>query len=121
MPLTLSVTTVDQALFVVNSLRMLQKYHETVKPLTAIVSQGTVYAQDKDGNTVVAAPVDYLSWTEQMDRFSGHSRFTDSQPTLYIAGAFSDMAKSKLQQRGWQLHENSELFTRISVPHEARS
>lgn len=114
MPLALSVTTVDQARFVVNSVRMLQEYHETVQPLEALNVQGTVFATDNQGRLIVAAPVDYVSWSEVADRFSRNKMLSGRKPDLYIAGRLSEVTKNRLIERGWTTHENSNLFTTLA-------
>ena len=116
MPLVLSVTTVDQARFVLNTMRMLKRYHETVAPLNFIAVQGTVFATNTKGNIVVTAPVDYVSWLEMMDKFSGNTKFTGQGHELHIAGVMSEAAKTHFEERGWELHENSDLFTLLSTP-----
>ncbi|MEA1889168.1 MAG: hypothetical protein U9N50_05230 [Pseudomonadota bacterium] len=115
MSLVLSVTTVDQARFVVNSMRMLQRYHETVHPLKSIDVLGTVFATNVKGGMVIAAPVDYLSWSKELDKFSGRDRFSSKKHEMHIAGTISEIAKNHLKKRDWDLHENSSLFTRIST------
>ena len=110
MPLALSVVTVDQARFVVNSLRMLQRYHETVQPLKEFGVQGTVFAATKNDTLVVAAPVDYVSWTEMLDRFSANDRFSSKPRELHIAGMMSETAADIVRQRGWVIHQDSNLF-----------
>ena len=112
MPLALSVVTVDQARFVVNTLRMLQRYHETVHPLKDFGVQGTVFATAENGTLVVAAPVDYVSWSEMLDRFSANDRFSSKPHELHIAGKMTQAARSHIVERGWELHENSALLTR---------
>ncbi len=119
MPLVLSVTTVDQARFVVNTMRMLQRYHETVEPLNFIAIQGTVFATNTKGSLVITAPADYVSWSEMMDNFSGQKKFTGQKHELHSAGAMSQLAKSHFEERGWELHENSKLFQLISTHKEA--
>ncbi|MEA1888938.1 MAG: hypothetical protein U9N50_04050 [Pseudomonadota bacterium] len=115
MPLVLSVTTVDQARFVVNTMRMLKRYHETVEPLNFIAVQGTVYATNTKGSIVITAPADYVSWSEMMDNFSGQKKFTGQKHELHIAGSMSEMAKSHFEERGWELHENSSLFANLTT------
>ena len=112
MSLVLSVETVDQARFVVNTLRMLQRYHETVQPLKEIDVQGTVFAVNDKGTLVVAAPVDYVSWSEMLDRFSANDRFSSKPHELHIAGKMTQAARSQIIERGWDLHENSALLNR---------
>ena len=110
MPLALSVQTVDQARFVVNTLRMLQRYHETVQPLREIDVQGTIFAITDKDTMVIAAPVDYVSWSEMLDRFSANDRFSSKPRELYIAGTMTTMASEQLSKRGWIVHQNSDLF-----------
>ena len=112
MPLALSVVTVDQARFVVNTLRMLQRYHETVQPLKEFGVQGTVFAATENDTLVVAAPVDYVSWTEMLDRFSANDRFSSKPRELHLAGTMTQAARSHLTERGWELHESSTLLNR---------
>jgi len=114
MPLALSVQTVDQARFIVNTMRMLQRYHETVQPLKEIGVLGTVFAANKKDTIVVAAPVDYVSWSEMLDRFSANDRFSSKPHELYIAGTMTTMASEQLSKRGWVIHQNSELLSSIS-------
>jgi hypothetical protein len=110
MPLALSVQTVDQARFVVNTMRMLQRYHETVQPLREIDVQGTIFAITDKDTMVIAAPVDYVSWSEMLDRFSANDRFSSKPRELYIAGTMTTMASEQLSKRGWIVHQNSDLF-----------
>lgn len=119
MPLALSVTTVDQARFVVDSMRMLFRYHETILPLQSIAVSGMVTATNIKDSVVIAAPVDYLSWSEKLDMFSKNHTNSDEEHELYIAGTMTKMAKKQLKERGWELHENSNLFDRIKIPKEA--
>ncbi len=121
MSLALSVETVDQARFVVNSMRMLLRYHETIQALQSITVRGMVTATNKKGSVVIAAPVDYLSWSEKLDKFSGRDKSSDKKHELYIAGVMSEMAKNNFKERGWELHEKSDLFMRIITPKEARN
>ncbi len=116
MPLALSVTTVDQARFVVNSLRMLQQYHKTVQPLKSIEVLATVFATSTNGSFIIAVPADYLSWSKELDQYSGRDRFTSNKHELHLAGTMSEKARSHFKDRGWELHENSELYIRKSAP-----
>ena len=114
MPLVLSVTTFDQARFVINTLRMTVRYHETVRSIKSLEVLGTIIAYDRDGKIIVTAPIDFLSWIEPIDNFSGYERFADGTKELHIAGGMTERARSNLQQRGWEISENSELLVRIS-------
>ena len=110
MPLVLTVPSVGQARYVVNSLRMLASYHESVRSLDSIFVDGTAIARNSDGETVIAAPVDYLSWTPVLDTFAGKERFKNEAVELHVAGTMSDLAEAELKARGWLLSKDSSLF-----------
>jgi len=111
MSMALSVKSIDQARFVVNSLRMLKQYHETMQPIEVLHVQGTIFASNDKDRLIIAAPVDYLSWIDVVDKFSGNSKLSGKKPELYIAGAASELVNEQLTLRGWTIHQNSELFT----------
>jgi len=114
MPLALSVTGYDQARFVVYTLRMLGRYHHTVESLDSIRVSGTITGYDNNQNMIVAAPVDHVSWTADLDKFSGRSEFEEEnlagEKQIFIAGVFTELAHQALTERGWKLFENSELL-----------
>ena len=113
MPLALSVTTFDQAAFVVRTLRMIARYHETVAPVKSLLVHGTIVAQNDDRTFIVTAPVDYLSWNVDLDTFSSRNEFS-GRNELHISGVMTDRARSELKKRGWETTENSDLLVPIS-------
>ena len=114
MPLALSVTTFDQAAFVVRTLRMIARYHATVRPIKSLTVLGTIVAQGDDGRAIiVAAPVDYLSWNADLDNFSSRDEFS-GRNELHISGVMTDMARSELEKRGWEITQNSVLLVPAS-------
>lgn len=109
MPLALTVTSVGQARYVMNSLRMLAQYHETISPLSTIMVDGTVIARNTDDVNIVVAPVDYLSWTSGLDTFLSKGYFEKGDKELHIAGSMTDLARKKLVDQSWSLSEDSNL------------
>jgi len=116
MPLALTVTSEEQARYLVQTVRMTARYHETVKPLEALVVLGTVAARTKDGEIVVAAPVDYLTWNESVDRFTANQELAASKRSVHLAGRLTNRAEAELQNREWVVHPNSPLFQPILAP-----
>ena len=94
---------------------MVARYHETVRPIDSLEVMGTIVAYDRDERAIVTAPVDYLSWIEPMDNFSSHERFAKAKKELHIAGTMTELARSNLKQRGWQVSEHSNLLQPISA------
>lgn len=110
MPLALSVTSVDQARFVVGTLMMISQYHQKIHPVSSLVPIGTIVARIDDGTNVILAPVDYLSWSKTLDTFSNRVEFKDGPSELYIAGVASEKVQDMLKQRSWKVNEKSTLF-----------
>jgi len=109
-PLALGVDSEGQARFVAQTLNMLARYHETVKPLAKVAASGTVYGETKDGELAVMAPVDYLSWNPVAETFATRKSTLGTGRTLYIAGRATDRARDALEDLNWSVEEKSALF-----------
>ena len=101
MPLALTVASDEQARFVVGAVQMLARYHEQVKPLATVQVQGTVVARTQDGAIIVPGPVDYLSWTKTIDRFTRRPDLTQPKRMLLLSGQASPRARRELERRDW--------------------
>ncbi len=101
MPLALTVASEEQARFVVGAVQMLARHHEQVTPLASLQVQGTVVAQTRDGAIIVPGPVDYLSWTKTIDRFSRRPDLTQPKRVLLLSGEASPRARRELERRAW--------------------
>lgn len=110
MPLALTVASEQQALYLIETLRMLGQYHHTVKPLQQVEVIGTVIANSKDGELVVVAPVDYLSWNPTVAKFLRNEGLDAKRYSVYLAGKLTKKARAELQKAGWQVHANSALY-----------
>ena len=100
-----SVVSEEQALFVVNTVEMLAHYHEHQAPLTAILARGTLMGRTGTGETVVVAPVDYLTWSGQLERFLDHDDVRSGKRSAWLSGRASPVARKALEEAGWDLHE----------------
>jgi hypothetical protein len=100
-----SVVSEEQALFVVNTVEMLAHYHEHQAPLTAILARGTLMGRTGTGETVVVAPVDYLTWSGQLERFLDHDDVRSGKRSAWLSGRASPVARKALEEAGWGLHE----------------
>ena len=56
---------------------------------------------------MVAGPVDYLSWTEKMNRFAGRTDLKAKQKILWLRGEATPRARQELTKLGWVVKENS--------------
>ncbi len=90
-----------EARFIVNALRMLiadpqRRTGGTFAPVGAGLTWRLA-----DGSLVVPLPVDYLSWTEEIDDFFDRSEFRVERKSVLIAGAASVASRRELAERGW--------------------
>jgi len=113
MPLVLSVTSETQARYVVQALLMTARAHRVMKPLASLEVAWTVVARDSDGDLVVAAPVDYLSWNPTIETFVQRQAPPARRRTLHVAGLATAYSRLKLEQYGWEVVENSRLFVPV--------
>jgi hypothetical protein len=113
MPLALTVASHAQARYLVQTLEMTARYHQNVEPLQSLAVAGTLTALAQGGTLVVAAPVDFLSWNEGVDRFTSRPELAAPDRVLHLAGRATERARSMLQERGWVLIENSHLLAPI--------
>jgi hypothetical protein len=107
MPLALTVESEEQARFVVGSLAMLARYHETVGPLGRVEVRGTLVGRTRTGGVVVAAPVDHVAWTPQLHRFASRPDLGSRVRGLWLSGRLTPLARRKLAEAGWALHEQA--------------
>ena len=113
MPLVLSVASEGQARFLVQTIDMLAIYHAEREPLSELQVQGTILGMSQAGQPVIAAPVDYLSWTPLLDRFA--SSFGDQSavaPLVFVDGQLSKRARDELTELGWNIEERTPLASR---------
>jgi hypothetical protein len=115
MPLVLTVTTFDQARFVMDTLNMLAHYHKDVQRLKTLRILGTIVAIDQNNSLVVMAPADFMSWSEPLNNYLDSTDFFENRKIMHIAGSITDNARRALKSRDWQVTEHSELLKRIGT------
>jgi hypothetical protein len=97
----------DQARFLMGSAQMLAHHHEWVTPLSMVMVRGTMVGKTAAGALVVAAPVDYLVWTEGVANFARRPDFAASSLDIWLTGRMSPRAKLEFERIGWRVHEGS--------------
>lgn len=96
----------EEARFAARLVELLAKYHKTRAPISQIVETDRIpFAITKKGKGVVAAPVDYLFWTQAAAGtakvlFKAMKRHT-SAPEVWVQGRVSTRAQTGLKAMGW--------------------
>src|SRR5262249_33814495 len=101
------VANEDQARFLMSSAQMLAHHHEWVTKLTSVAARGTVVGKTATGGLVVAAPVDYIAWTENVATFARRPDFAASSLDIYLTGRMSPRARQEFERIGWDRHGGS--------------
>ena len=107
MPVALTVQSFDQARFVVDGMEMLAGYNEKISPIKALEKEVPFAGRTAAGTLVVAGPVDYLAWTEKMNRFAGRPDLKAKQRILWLRGEATPLARQELTKLGWTVKENA--------------
>jgi len=107
MPVATSVLSFDQARFVVEAMEMLAGYNEKIAPIKNLIKEAPFVGQTGTGTLVVAGPVDYLAWTEKMNRFASRPDLKAKQRVLWLRGEATPRARQELTQLGWTVRENA--------------
>ncbi len=102
MPLALSVTSTQQARFVVESSEMLARVHAAERPLERLSLDGTLIAQRGD-TLVVPAPVDAMSWNADLNGFAERMVGQGRERRMYVRGGATPLAQEQLAALGWTL------------------
>jgi hypothetical protein len=90
---------------VVGAMHMLARYHTGRQPLLQVVAPGPIFARTKAGGTLVAAPLDYVVWTENVAGFARRPDVKAKEKTVWVTGSFSQHARREFEAAGWTLRE----------------
>jgi hypothetical protein len=102
--LALGVRSEVEARFLANALRLLERnvgdaaHGATLLPIGASVGLKTA-----GGELFLPLPVDYLSWTQQIERYFDSEAFSSARHTLLVGGDATPRAQRELTQRGWNV------------------
>jgi hypothetical protein len=107
MPLANTVTSFDQARFVVEAMEMLAEYHEKTAPLKNLEKQAPFTAKTGAGALIVAGPVDLVSWTERVHHFATRTDLKGKPRIILLRGQATPRAKQELTRLGWTVREET--------------
>jgi hypothetical protein len=102
----LTAESETQARFMAGAVAVLADYHRSVAPITTLRIAHTLYAETEAGAVVVAAPVDYISWTERVAGFATRPDVVAAKNRqLWLTGRLSPRARQELSALGWTVRE----------------
>jgi hypothetical protein len=105
-PWALTAESETQARFMAGTVAILADYHRTAAPIARLRIAGTVLGETQAGALVVAAPVDYASWTERVAGFGSRPEVSGAKERhLWLTGRLSPRTRQELTARGWIIRE----------------
>jgi hypothetical protein len=94
-----------QARFMAGAAGILADYHRTVAPIQRVRVAGTLVGETQSGALVIAAPVDYISWTERAAAYVQRPDLAAKAHQLWVTGRVAPRARQELTARGWAVRE----------------
>lgn len=95
----------EEARFLASSVQMLAWLNTTGTPISQVAGRGTVIGIGPNGNIVVPAPVDYISWTERIGNFARKSDLEAKQRSVWLSGKMSGTAQRGFARLHWTLYQ----------------
>jgi hypothetical protein len=97
-----------QARFLTDSVGMLARYHQTQTPIAKLLVRKAIIGQDGKGAIVAQAPVDYVSWIQDVSYFANRPDLRSRRRTLWVTGQFSPLARKNFETLGWVVYEKTD-------------
>src|SRR5260370_19542670 len=92
-----NMLTEYQARFIVTSLHMLTQWSQRKSQIIKIQLFGVLVARDRNGDEILPAPVDYLSWTERVAGFATDPHLMAlHHRVLWITGKLTPLPRQQL-------------------------
>jgi hypothetical protein len=98
--------TEDEARVVAGAANMLARYHEAVERVAQVTAPGPIIGRTASGALIVAAPVDYVAWTERIARAADRDDLKAPRRVVWLSGRMSPRARKEFTQRGWTVEES---------------
>ncbi len=105
-PFAAIARTQDEARFVTAAVNMLARYHESTEPLALVTAPGPILVRSASGRLVVAAPVDYVAWTQRAARFAQRDDLKAPTRLIWLSGQMDRRAYKQASALGWSVYES---------------
>jgi hypothetical protein len=107
------------ARFLIDAMRLLRLVDAPGASATVI---GTSPALRRtDGSYVIAIPVDYLHWTEEIAAFAWRDDLIGGHNLLLVTGSLSPLARDAFSMAGWSVRERVDVLTELPEVHSAQT
>jgi hypothetical protein len=94
-----------RARLILGAVEMFARYHAEVEPLAQLSAPGPIVARTNSGTTLVAAPLDYVAWTEPVASFARRPDLAAKERVVWLTGTLTIRATRELGAAGWSVRE----------------
>jgi hypothetical protein len=105
-PFAAAARTQDETRFVTGAINMLARYHESTERLTLVTAPGPIVGRGTSGRLVVAAPVDYVAWTQRAAQFADREDLKAPDRLIWLSGQMDRRGHQEASARGWTVYES---------------
>jgi len=105
-PFAAIARTQDEARFVTAAVNMLGRYHESTARLALVTAPGPILARDVNGRLAIAAPVDYVAWTQRAAQFAQREDLRAPNRLIWLSGQMDRRAYKQASALGWNVFES---------------
>ena len=95
----------ERARLIVGAVEMFARYHAEAEPLAQLSAPGPIVARTNRGATLVAAPLDYVAWTEPVASFARRPELAAKERSVWLTGTPTPRARQGLAAAGWAVRE----------------
>lgn len=96
----------DEVRYLNTAARLLIALRQAGEKLARVETRGDVpVAVTADGTVLAPVPVDYLSWSDTLDRHFTPAQTAVGKRELVLTGGISPLAKSEIEKRGWAIRK----------------
>lgn len=92
-----------EARYLVDALALIERHAPDATGGKLLIANAALAWLTPDGKLLLPLPVDYLSWTGEIDEFFNRHEFAHREKTALLGGDISPLALRKLGERGWQV------------------
>lgn len=107
MGMAATVDSEDEALFLLQSLRILGAYHRKNAITKLGGSELVIVAKQANGKSIIPAALDYVSWTDEVIEFTRRSELKAAHRLVLLSGKLSGTARRGFTESGWELSEGA--------------
>ena len=98
--------TQDETRLVAGTVNMLARYHESTQRIAQVTAPGPIVARTVTGELMIAAPVDYIAWTQRIARIEQRDDLRAPKRLVWLSGQMSPLARKQSEAQGWSVYES---------------